>query len=183
MSATISEGWITDVVGGKQADRGIPCHQLNFKQSGSRTISYVVMHYTGNEKDTARGNANYFQGANRKASAHFFVDDSDIFQSAQLHDVAWHCGAQKYKHAACRNANSIGIEMCTSGNYRISEKTKEHAAELCACICRKLGISREQVETSVLRHYDVTGKKCPAQMVDNAAEWAAFKERVKQFLG
>lgn len=183
MSAVISEGWIADVFAGKQADRGMPCHPSNFKQSGSRTISYVVMHYTGNEKDTARGNANYFQGANRKASAHFFVDDSGIFQTVQLHDVAWHCGAKTYKHAACRNANSIGIEMCTSGKYCISEKTKELAAELCACICWKLGISREQVETYVLRHFDVTGKKCPAQMVENPAEWAAFKERVKQFLG
>ena len=81
MSATISEGWIADVVGSKQADGGIPCHASNLKQSGSRMISYVVMHYTGNAKDTARGNANYFHGANRKASAHFFVDDSDIFQS------------------------------------------------------------------------------------------------------
>lgn len=179
MSATISEGWIVDM----QADRSKPCHSSNFKQSGRRAISYVVMHYTGNEKDTAKGNANYFQGANRKASAHFFVDDSGIFQTVQLHDVAWHCGAKTYKHAACRNANSIGIEMCTSGKYCISEKTKELAAELCAFICRKLGISRELVETYVLRHFDVTGKKCPAQMVENPAEWTAFKERVKQLLG
>ncbi|MFK7722688.1 hypothetical protein ACI3EW_00980 [Pilosibacter sp. HC1M1C21] len=26
--------------------------------------------------------------------------------------MAWHCGASSDKHAECRNANSIGIEMC-----------------------------------------------------------------------
>ena len=27
-------------------------------------------------------------------------------------NIAWHCGASSYKHLECRNANSIGIEMC-----------------------------------------------------------------------
>ena len=72
--------------------------------------------------------------------------------------------------------------MCTSGNSKVSEKTKKHAAYLCAYICRKLGITGGQVDTCVLRHYDVTHKRCPAQMVDSPDEWKAFKKQVKDIL-
>lgn len=72
---------------------------------------------------------------------------------------------------------------CTAGNYRISDKTKENAAYLCAYICNLLGITAAEVDTYVLRHYDVTGKNCPAQMAGSGnAEWAAFKARVKEIL-
>ena len=140
--------------------------------------------YTGNSKDTAKANANYFSGAGRNASAHFFVDDAEIYQSVELRDTAWHCGAKSYKHGSCRNANSIGIEMCcTAGNYRISDRTKENAAYLCAFLCKMLGIGASGVDSYVLRHYDVTGKNCPAQMVSNPTEWQEFKNRVKGILG
>lgn len=156
----------------------------NYSSRSSRDASYVTMHYTGNNKDTARANANYFGGAGRNASAHLFVDDTEIYQSVPLNSVAWHCGAQTYKHAYCRNANSIGIEMCcTAGNYKISEKTKQNAAYLCAYICKMLGISAGEVDKYVLRHWDVTGKNCPAQMAgSNNAEWVAFKNMVKSIL-
>lgn len=183
MSKTVTEGMISATVDGLAINGSIPCNSGNYKASGSRPVSYVVMHYTGNAKDTAQANAKYFQGAGRKASAHFFVDENSICQSVGLHDIAWHCGAKQYVHASCRNSNSIGIEMCTSGNYKIAEQTREHAAQLCAYICRLLGITSGGVDTYVLRHYDVTHKKCPAEMVDDPGEWTAFRERVKQLLG
>lgn len=63
------------------------------------------------------------------------------------------------------------------------KKTKENAAYLCAYICNLLGITAAEVDTYVLRHYDVTGKNCPAQMAGSGnAEWAAFKARVKEIL-
>jgi N-acetylmuramoyl-L-alanine amidase CwlA len=32
----------------------------------------------------------------------------------------------------------------------------------------------------VVRHYDVTGKKCPAPMVDDEAQWTSFKKQLKE---
>lgn len=184
MAKTVTAGFITDTIHGIKVNSEIKCNAGNFNNNASRNVAYVVMHYTGNSKDTAKANANYFSGAGRNASAHLFVDDSEIRQSVELRDTAWHCGAKSYKHNACRNANSIGIEMCcTAGNYRISDKTKENAAYLCAFLCKMLGISAESVDTYVLRHYDVTGKNCPAQMVQTPAEWQEFKEKVKSILG
>ena len=184
MGKTITTGWISAVINGIKIKSDLRCNPDNYSSRSSRDASYVTMHYTGNNKDTARANANYFGGAGRNASAHLFVDDTEIYQSVPLNSVAWHCGAQTYKHAYCRNANSIGIEMCcTAGNYKISEKTKQNAAYLCAYICKMLGISAGEVDKYVLRHWDVTGKNCPAQMAgSNNAEWVAFKNMVKSIL-
>ena len=184
MGKTITAGFIGDTINGIRVNSSIKCNNDNLNNNSSRNVAYVVMHYTGNSKDTAKANANYFSGAGRNASAHFFVDNEEIYQSVELRDTAWHCGARSYKHGSCRNANSIGIEMCcTAGNYRISDKTKENAAYLCAFLCKMLGIGAGGVDTYVLRHYDVTGKNCPAQMVSNSAEWQEFKNKVKSILG
>jgi len=184
MAKTVTTGFIADTVNGIEVNSSIKCNAGNLINNASRNVAYVVMHYTGNEKDTAKANANYFSVAGRRASAHLFVDDSEIYQSVELRDTAWHCGAKKYYHNVCRNKNSIGIEMCcTAGNYKISEKTKENAAHLCAYLCKMLGISAGEVDTYVVRHYDVSHKNCPAQMAGDSSEWTAFKSMVKEILG
>lgn len=185
MGKKISTGFVTDKINGIKPNSSLKCHSTNYENMSSRTVEYIVMHYTGNIKDTAKANANYFKGANRKASAHFFVDDSTIYQSVELRDKAWHCGISNgysYYHDNCRNTNSFGIEMCTSGNYIVSDKTQVNAAYLCAYLCKKIGITAKQVDIYVLRHYDVTHKSCPKQMVKDEDEWVAFKTMVKNIL-
>lgn len=186
MGKTLSTGFINDTVNGIKINTGIQCNAGNYTAMNNRNVAYIVMHYTGNSKDTAKANANYFTGTGRNASAHFFVDDKEIYQSVAIKNKAWHCGTSgTYYHNECRNTCSIGIEMCcTAGNYKISEKTKENAAQLCAHLCRITGITADGVEKYVVRHYDVTHKNCPAQMAGSGnAEWAAFKNRVKSILG
>lgn len=184
VGAATSTGFITDKINGITVNTSRKCSAGNYEACSARDVSYIVMHYTGNTKDTALNNAKYFQTAGRNTSAHFFVDDSNIYQSVALNNKAWHCGTTKqYYHDRCRNANSIGIEMCTSGNYKVSEKTKENAITLCAYLCKKYGIVSANVDKCVLRHYDVTHKNCPAQMAGaNNAEWQAFLSNVKSKL-
>ena len=75
------------------------CNISNYTNMASRTIDYIVFHYTGNVKDTAVANANYFMGANREASAHYIVDDISIYQIVDANDKAWHCGTKNtYYH-------------------------------------------------------------------------------------
>lgn len=181
--ATIKTGFIKGKVNGITINSSLKCNSKNYNNRTSRDIKYIVMHYTGNTKDTAKANANYFKTGSRRASAHLFVDNTTIYQSVELRDIAWHCGTNgTYYHSKCRNANSIGIEMCCSGNYKISETTKENAAYLCADMCKRLGIAANEVDTYVLRHYDITHKNCPAQMVKDKKEWQAFKDTVKTIL-
>ena len=184
MSKTITTGFISDKINGITVNSSIKGYRGNYADDASREVSYVVMHYTGNKKDNAKNNALYFKNNDVDVSAHFFVDDSNIYQSIELRDIAWHCGTTgKYYHKVCRNSNSFGIEMCcTGGNYRISDKTVENSAYLCAHLCKMLGITDKTVDTYVLRHYDISHKICPAQMVNDAKEWTAFKTMVKNIL-
>jgi len=76
------------------------------------------------------------------------------------------------------NANSISIELCGTlkdGSRRASEKTLANAAALAVELMRRYDIPLERV----VRHFDVTGKQCPAYMVDEDA-WAAFRERISR---
>lgn len=186
MAKTINKGFITAKINGINVNSSIKTSSRNYNSRTRRNVGYIVMHYTGNEKDTARANANYFATGSRSSSAHFFVDDAAIYQGVKLSDIAWHCGGKKYYHAACRNSNSFGIEMCcTAGNYKISDKTIKNSAYLCAYLCELLGIGADEVDKYVLRHYDITHKKCPAQMAnsENDADWENFKKQVKSILG
>ena len=75
MSKTITTGWITDKINGIAVSR-IACSSKNYAPCSSRTVSFLAVHYTGNAKDTATGNGNYFKNNSAGASAHLFVDDS-----------------------------------------------------------------------------------------------------------
>lgn len=186
MANTINKGFITAKINGINVNGSIKASSKNYNSRTSRSVGYIVMHYTGNPKDTARANCNYFASGSRSASAHFFVDDSSIYQSVALKNIAWHCGGKQYFHSACRNSNAFGIEMCcTAGNYKISDKTITNSAHLCAYLCELLGIGADEVDKYVLRHYDITYKKCPAQMAnaEKDADWENFKKQVKSILG
>lgn len=152
-------------------------HTSNFKKGRTGAILYIVEHYTANNGDTAKNNADYFAGTgNLSASAHYFVDENGVWQSVKDTDTAYHCGTTgTYKHPKCRNANSIGIEMCSrkdaNGRYYIEDATIKNAANLTKELMKKYNIPKE----NVIRHYDVTGKICPAPMVTNESLWKEFK--------
>ena len=156
----------------------------NYYTYSSRVVKFIVIHYTGNTKDTAKANATYFHNGSRGSSAHLFTDDDSCYQSVALNNAAWAVGGTKvYKHAECRNINSISIEMCCSGNSIVSEKTINNTAYLCAELCKYIGITADTVDIFVLRHYDVWDKQCPEQWAtENNSGWIAFKEKVKEVL-
>lgn len=154
----------------------IACNTDNYRAGRTQPVRYIVMHYTANNGDTARNNCDYYHRVGGlQASAHYFVDEYGAMQSVREDDTAWHCGARAYWHPECRNSNSIGIEMCSrkraDGSYYIKPETVANAAALAKDIMRRYGIDTDHV----LRHYDVTGKRCPMPWVDDPAQWDAFK--------
>lgn len=154
------------------------CNSTNYKTGRTSDIKYIVIHYTANNGDTSKNNADYFaNNRNLSASAHYFVDEKEAWQSVKDTDTAYHCGTTgAYKHSYCRNANSIGIELCSrkdsKGNYYFKDATVKNAAELTKDLMVKYNIPI----TNVIRHYDVTGKVCPAPMVNDVSLWNKFKE-------
>ena len=159
----------------------IACNTGNYRAGRTQPVRYIVMHYTANNGDTARNNCDYYHRVGGlQASAHYFCDEYGAMQSVREGDTAWHCGARAYWHPECRNANSIGIEMCSrkraDGSYYIKPETVANAAALAKDIMQRYGIDTDHV----LRHYDVTGKRCPMPWVDDPAQWTEFKEMLKQ---
>lgn len=147
---------------------------------GQAQIDYLVIHFTANDGDTAQNNADYFARENISTSAHYFVDENEVWQSVRDADIAWHCGTRgTYYHPYCRNANSIGIELCSrleGGRYVFRSSTVDNAVQLVRQLMSRYGIAADHV----VRHYDVTHKNCPAPFVENAAAWQAFKRRLTE---
>lgn len=165
--------------------REYPCHRRNYQGRRARPVSFLVLHYVG-ATGGARNNAKYYGSTPYLgASAHYFVDHgpgAQVWESVPEDCVAWHCGRSdgKYKHPLCRNANSIGIEMCchrrSDGSWYLDPETVSTAAVLSREIMARYHIPIEHV----LRHYDVTGKMCPRPWVDDPAAWEDFKSRLEE---
>ena len=153
----------------KQAHRG------NYSPGRTQPIEYIVVHYTANKGDTAKNNVDYFARTVTGTSAHYFVDRNAVMQSVDEGDTAWHCGSDHPRHPYCRNSNSIGIEMCDSVDG-VPDDVKSLTVSLVQELMSRYGLD----PSHVLRHYDVTGKRCPAPWVDNPAEWMEFKKMLEE---
>lgn len=140
-----------------------------------KNIKYIVIHYTGNKGDTASGNANYFATSNiREAGAHFFVDKKgEIYKSINMNREAWavggiytlNNGAGKY-YKKCTNANSVSIELCDccTDTNEIQKKVTKDLVKYIQKYCHNA--------KTIIRHWDVNGKDCPAPMIGkNNKKW------------
>lgn len=147
-------------------------------------IKYIVIHYTANDGDTDEANAKYFKNNIVKASAHYFVDGDSVTQSVPDDHVAYSVGGNKYSncnatgggkyYGKCTNTNSISIELCDdvkgSGIYP-SVATIANAVALTKKLMKKYNIPASRV----IRHFDVTGKLCPAYWCGTAAKTSKWK--------
>lgn len=152
--------------------------KINFYNSNrsKSQIKYLVYHYVG-AVSSAKNNADYFYNTFRGASAHYFVDENEIWQVVEDNDASWAVGDDSYVHRECRNSNSISIEMCCkkkNGKWYIEEETIKNAIELGQYLIGKYGFDRKHV----LRHYDVTGKICPEPMVRDESKWTNLLDRL-----
>ena len=169
----------------------IPCNPGN--RGGYRPLSaikYIVIHYTANKWDSAKSNLNYFKNNVVKASANYFVDSKTIGISVPDEIYAWHCGGDLQGsgghkwHGICNNWNSIGIEICddvNDGKVMPTEAALRNAQELTAELMHKYNIPIE----NVIRHWDVTGKLCPAYFIGEAntatgKAWLDWKDELEE---
>lgn len=166
----------------------ILAHKQNFSgvRRSTLTIKYIVLHYTSNINDTALNNVKYFNSTPVKASAHYFVDDENIYQSVPCDYPAYSVGLGSMSkpyipdppmYKKCTNSNSISIEMCGGKVSReCSTKTKQKACELAVSLMKRYNIP----PCNVIRHYDVTGKKCPAWAVEDPAKWLEIQIEINK---
>ena len=154
----------------------------NFTANSNKLNYYIVIHYVG-AVSTAKNNVDYYAREKLQASAHYFVDENSIWQSVEDYNNAWHCGGGLQGsgghsfYQKCKNSNSIGIEMCVKktagGEWYFENETIENTVELVKYLMKKYNIPVDRV----IRHYDVTGKICPAPYIDET-KWAEFKNKL-----
>lgn len=155
------------------------------KRRSRKDIKYIVIHYTGNSGDTAKNNAVYFAKSNtREAGAHFFVGKGGaVWKSIPMNRTAWSVGGDQRSgrlgeatyYGKCTNYNSVSIELCSYTKGYPSDKQVKACKELVKYIRKYCPNAK-----TIIRHWDVNGKNCPAPMAgkDNA-NWAKFKKAIK----
>lgn len=172
---------------------GLAIHQLLSKYNQSprygEDVKNLVIHYVG-AISSAKNNCKYFKGGNRKASAHLFCD-KEIWQCIPLDKAAWHCGGGLQDtgtkmvegnkgaslHGKCKNANSIGIELCCTRNSKGQIVPSEDAIKTAIPLVQWLMEEFDIPPSRVIRHFDVTGKHCPNGYVSKTS-WAKLHKRL-----
>lgn len=139
-----------------------------------RRVTAIAIHYTGDPGATAQNERDYFNGTciaqKRYASSHYAVGlDGKIIQLIP---------ESEYAYCTCQaNAYSLSIETChpdSSGKF--TEAAERSLIELAASLCKKYGLN--PTGGGLIRHYDVTGKRCPLYYVDHPECWTKFKAAV-----
>jgi hypothetical protein len=112
-----------------------------YTQTSGRQIDLIVIHdmEAPETSETAEATARMFASTERKASAHYNVDNNSIVQSVRDKDVAW--------HAPGANSQGIGIEHAGYARQRADEWADEYSsaalkrsAALVSALCAKYGI-------------------------------------------
>lgn len=185
-------------------------------------IKYIVIHYTAGSSSVAgcaNSAAQYVKNGHSGASADYYIDNETVVQYNE--DIrgryTWHCGGAIYTNVGpnCRmgkyspsdkpsNSNSIGIECCSGStdtryvkfanheSWYFNDRVVNNTIELVLYLMKEYNIDSDHI----IRHYDVTGKRCPgikgwndAPMVDNNGKetttnntdekWQEFLSKIK----
>ena len=148
----------------------LPMNQWSRPGTTLERIDGVVIHYVGNPDTPAQANRNYFASLasgeeGTYASSHFIVGlEGEVIQCVPLTEIAYASNE--------RNADTVAIEVChpdETGEF--SDVTYDRVVELTAWLCEEFHLDPQ---TDVIRHYDVSGKRCPLYYVENPEAWTAF---------
>lgn len=166
----------------------------------ARKPEYIAIHYTAgttSRRGAAMATRSVF--LNRRASADFVVDDSDIIliNPDIKNYYCWAVGDAKNAYSGggrlygkATNRNTVSIEICSNlvkgtppavpnhSGWYFTEQSLDNALRLVRYLMRKYGIPK----ANVVRHYDISGKPCPgiigwndAQMYDTDSKATAWK--------
>lgn len=146
-------------------------------QTRLNQVRGIVVHYVGNPGSSARANRNYFESLKDSkkayASSHYIIGlDGEIIQCVPENEIAYASNE--------RNADTISIECChpdKSGKF--NQKTRDSLIRLCADISLRYSLNPLK---DIIRHFDVTGKKCPLYWVNDTGDFYKFKTEVKEYM-
>ena len=155
-------------------------------------IKAIVVHWVGNPRTrSAKGIRKWFylvgqgiakiKGKKLYASSHFAIGVDGKIRALIPEDTEAFCnGGRRYTNYAKKeflhegkvkpNLFCLSIECAHPNSLgRFTVETEESLIWLCAHLMRKYKIN------NVIRHYDITKKKCPKYYVEDPLEWARLK--------
>lgn len=139
-------------------------------------VNGIVIHYTANPGTTAVQNNSYFESLKEthktSASAHFVVGiEGEIIQCIPTSEISYASNE--------RNGDTISIECChKEKDGKFTQDTYDSLVHLTAFLMTKYDLKSSQV----IRHYDVTGKKCPLYFVEHEDKWVQFKKDLDTYI-
>ncbi|HII4494833.1 TPA: N-acetylmuramoyl-L-alanine amidase [Clostridium perfringens] len=134
---------------------------------------YIIIHETDNTSSGAGAETHCKAQANGnigKASVHYYVDDTGVYQAVEHKHATWNCGDGNNRYGI-NNKNTISIEICVNSDSDYN-KAVDNAVELVRYL--KNGYYSN---CKVVRHYDASRKNCPRRILANGY-WNTFLERV-----
>ena len=153
-------------------------HKFSWRTSKAR-IEWIVVHYSGIA--TAQGKAEVVERSirrsERESSTHYIVGDDAIIQIVRDKHRAWHVGGYCTSNKClAENNNSLGVDLVEckrdprsnsvgDHDWYFTEKVIQEGAQLVAKLADTYGIPMDHI----VRHFDVTGKRCPRPFVGNDA--------------
>lgn len=169
----------------------------------NRKPKWIIVHYTGciaSAQDVCTSMAKR-KPKEKQSSTNYIVDDNVVMHCVdECNYFAWHCATSGKKvYCSARNNNAIGVDLCekkkntssmesTDMDWYFSDKTLLNAAQLIVELMIKYNIDIDHV----VRHYDVTHKRCPAPFVGDEINevfcisgndtWKAFKAQILSML-
>lgn len=132
----------------------------------------VVLHWTGNTSKGANAMANrdWFESfRGYKVAAHLLVDDKAIVEAVPFNEIAYHAGSAtnntplaKQLFNSQQNAYLLGLEWCVNQDSNGAE-TYRNVIGVMGFLFSLYGWGFDKM----FRHYDMTGKLCPAFFCDD----------------
>lgn len=134
---------------------------------------YIIIHETDNTSKGAGAETHCKAQANGnigKASVHYYVDDTGVYQAVEHKHATWNCGDGNNRYGI-NNKNTISIEICVNSDSDYN-RAIDNAIELVRYL--KGGYYSH---CQIVRHYDASRKNCPRRILANGY-WNTFLERV-----
>lgn len=124
------------------------------------SVDALVVHSTSVKDIDAKKIYDNFENGDRKASAHFVVDDKQVLQCLPTNMTAWAVGKGS-DELGLYNSNTISIEICEYTDAERQQKAIDNAVEFINILKSEVGCS------NVVMHRQISPTICPEIISDD----------------
>lgn len=140
-----------------------------------KKVENIILHSIGNVNTTLKMCKkeidNLSNEGNVYFSLHYIIDkEGNILNCIPEDEISLSCRKIDINYYAI----SIGCIPCDESG-KFSKKTIDSLVTLTSSLCKKYNLEKK----NILRHYDITLKRCPMYYVDNCVMFEEIKRKIK----